>query len=101
MIAVARYDRLPGTHEAAVAFGVEDSHQGRGLGTLLLEHLAAAARERGISRFVAETLPDNQPMIGVFRSAGWAVRTRFEDGLVVVEFPIETTLAICRIGVDS
>ncbi|MBI3256266.1 MAG: GNAT family N-acetyltransferase, partial [Actinobacteria bacterium] len=91
MIAVARYDRLPGTDEAEVAFVVEDSHQGRGLGTLLLEHLAAAARERGISRFVAETLPDNQPMIGVFRSAGWAVRTRFEDGLVVVEFPIETT----------
>ncbi|MGC1512586.1 MAG: GNAT family N-acetyltransferase [Acidimicrobiales bacterium] len=91
MIAVARYDRLPGTDEAEVAFVVEDTHQGRGLGTLLLEHLAAAARERGISRFVAETLPDNQPMIGVFRSAGWAVRTRFEDGLVVVEFPIETT----------
>lgn len=91
MIAVARYDRLPGTDEAEVAFVVEDTHQGRGLGTLLLEHLAGAARERGINRFVAETLPDNQPMIGVFRSAGWAVRTRFEDGLIVVEFPIETT----------
>ncbi len=91
MIAVARYDRLPGSDEAEVAFVVEDSHQGRGLGTLLLEHLAAAARERGIHRFVAETLPDNQPMIGVFRSAGWEVRTRFEDGLIVVEFPIGTT----------
>ncbi|MGK2957049.1 MAG: bifunctional acetate--CoA ligase family protein/GNAT family N-acetyltransferase [Acidimicrobiales bacterium] len=91
MIAVARYDRLPGTDEAEVAFVVEDKHQGRGLGTLLLEHLAAAARERGINRFVAETLPDNHPMIGVFRSAGWEVRTRFEDGLIVVEFPIETT----------
>ncbi len=91
MIAVARYDRLPGTDEAEVAFVVEDAHQGRGIGTLLLEHLAAVAREKGINRFVAETLPDNQPMIGVFRSAGWAVRTRFEDGLILVEFPIETT----------
>ena len=45
-----RYDRLPGTSEAEVAFVVADEHQGRGLGTLLLEHLAAAARERGITR---------------------------------------------------
>src|SRR4051794_13387259 len=34
MIAVARYDRLPGTDEAEVAFVVEDAHQGRGLGTV-------------------------------------------------------------------
>ena len=38
---------------------VEDAHQGRGIGSVLLEHLAAAARETGISRFVAEVLPTN------------------------------------------
>src|SRR5438270_5869567 len=32
MVAVARYDRLPDTDEAEVAFVVEDAHQGRGLG---------------------------------------------------------------------
>ena len=59
MIAVGRYDVVePG--EAEVAFLVEDQHQGRGIGQLLLEHLAQAGRERGIERFVAEVLPDNQ-----------------------------------------
>ena len=47
MIAVGRYDSIePG--EAEVAFLVEDRHQGRGIGPLLLEHLAQAGRERGI-----------------------------------------------------
>ncbi len=46
--------------EAEVAFLVEDAHQGRGIGQLLLEHLAQAGRERGVERFVAEVLPDNQ-----------------------------------------
>ena len=91
MIGVARYDRLPGTDEAEAAFVVEDAHQGRGLGTILLEHLAAAARERGVRRFVAETLPDNRKMLGVFRDAGWATSAKFADGVVRVEFDIEPT----------
>ena len=62
MIAVGRYDVVkPG--EAEVAFLVEDRHQGRGIAQLLLEHLAQAGRERGVERFVAEVLPDNQKMI--------------------------------------
>src|SRR3954466_15694522 len=39
IVGVPRYDRLPGTAEAEVAFVVDDAHQGRGLGSLLLEHL--------------------------------------------------------------
>ena len=91
LVAVARYDRLPGTASAEVAFVVDDEHQGRGLGTLLLEHLAAAARERGITRFFADTLPDNRRMIGVFRDAGWATSAKLEDGVVRIEFAIEPT----------
>ena len=91
LIAVARYDRLPATASAEVAFVVDDEHQGRGLGTLLLEHLAAAARERGITRFFADTLPDNRRMIGVFRDAGWATSAKLEDGVVRIEFAIEPT----------
>src|SRR3712207_7667794 len=45
---------------AEVAFLIEDAHQRRGLGSVLLEHLAAAARERGIKRFVAEVLAQNR-----------------------------------------
>src|SRR6187200_3599699 len=70
MIAVGRYDRIEDDH-AEVAFLIEDAHQGRGIGQLLLEHLAQAARERGITRFVAEVLPDNRKMITVFTEAGY------------------------------
>ena len=47
LIGVGRYDRYPDTDDAEVAFLIEDAHQRRGLGSVLLEHLAAAARERG------------------------------------------------------
>lgn len=96
ILAVARFDRL-GDDDAEVAFNVSDAHHGRGLGSVLLEHLAAAARERGIRRFVAEVLPHNARMLAVFREAGYAVRQRLEDGVLQVEFPIdptETSLAV-------
>ena len=48
MIGVGRYDRIE-DDQAEVAFLVEDAHQGRGIAQLLLEHLADAARERGIT----------------------------------------------------
>src|ERR1700681_4126433 len=69
IVAVARYDREPGSDEAEVAFVVEDAFQGRGLATILLEHLASAARSFGIRRFVADTLSENFRMLGVFRDA--------------------------------
>jgi GNAT superfamily N-acetyltransferase len=56
LIADARYDRWAGKDEAEVAFTVADEHQGRGLSTILLEHLAAIARTHGIARFTAEVL---------------------------------------------
>jgi acetyl coenzyme A synthetase (ADP forming)-like protein len=91
VVAVARYDRHPDTDSAEVAFVVSDEHQGRGIGTVLLEHLVAAARERGITRFVAETLAHNRHMLGVFRAAGFAERTRLRDGVVHVELLTEPT----------
>ncbi len=93
-IAVARYDRWPGKDEAEVAFTVSDAHQGRGIGTLLLEHLAAIARSRGIHRFTAEVLPDNRPMLRVFRRAGFEeVRNTFAGGIIDVDFAIDPTPA--------
>lgn len=90
MIAVGRYDVVePG--EAEVAFLVEDRHQGRGIGQLLLEHLAQAGRENGVERFTAEVLPDNQKMIHTFRDAGYKVASEYEDGVMILEFPIDPT----------
>ncbi|RYB90936.1 GNAT family N-acetyltransferase [Nocardioides glacieisoli] len=90
MIAVGRYDTIrPGYAE--VAFLVEDAHQGRGIGQLLLEHLAQAGRERGVEEFVAEVLPDNQAMIHTFRDAGYQVKSAFEDGVMELVFRIDPT----------
>ena len=90
MIAVGRYDRTEGDH-AEVAFLIEDAHQGRGIAQLLLEHLAQAARERGITRFVAEVLPQNRRMAKVFADAGYRISKGVEDGVLAVEFPILPT----------
>ena len=90
MIAVGRYDRIEDDH-AEVAFLIEDAHQGRGIAQLLLEHLAQAAREREITRFVAEVLPANRRMAKVFADAGYRVSKGIEDGVLAVEFPILPT----------
>src|SRR4051812_43656908 len=96
IVGVARYDRLDAT-SAEVAFNVSDAHQGRGLSSVLLEHLAAAARENGVRQFVAEVLPRNRKMLTVFREAGYEVASRFDDGVISVHFdldPTERSLAV-------
>jgi acetyl coenzyme A synthetase (ADP forming)-like protein len=91
MIALASYARLRDPRSAEVAFAVADEHQGRGIGTRLLEQLAARAAEAGIERFVAEVLPENRAMIGVFEEAGFAVARELAGGVVEVSFPIRPT----------
>jgi acyl-CoA synthetase (NDP forming)/GNAT superfamily N-acetyltransferase len=89
---VGRYERLgPDSPDAEVAFVVEDAHQGRGIGSVLLEHLAEAAREHGITRFVAEVLPENGGMLRVFGDTGFQVQRRYADGVVHLSFPIAPT----------
>src|SRR5690606_5560980 len=89
-VAVGRYEGLD-SDSAEVAFVVDDAHQGRGLGSILLEHLAAAARESGLRRFVAEVLAENSAMVRVFRDAGYQVSRAFEEGVVHLEFDIDPT----------
>ena len=91
IIAVGRYERTPGADEAEVAFVVADDHQGRGIGSVLLEHLAAAGRERGVKRFVAVVLAENAAMMRVFRQAGYETKRHLEYGEVTLEFPIDAT----------
>lgn len=91
LVAVGRYDRIPDTDEAEVAFLVTDEFQNHGLGLLLLKHLADAARQRGITTFTAETQADNRGMLGVFKDSGFPVTSRIEEEVVSVSFPIEPT----------
>ncbi len=98
-IATVRYDRVDeegraasgGADRAEVAFLVQDAHQGRGLASALLEHIAAVARERGIRRFEAEVLPANNKMIKVFTDAGYSQRRSFADGTVHLTLDLEPT----------
>ena len=90
IIGVGRYDRIDAT-TAEVAFVIRDDHQGLGIGSLLLEHLAAAARENGIGRFVADVLPANGRMLATFRFAGYHVVQGYDDGVVSLSFDIEPT----------
>ena len=99
IVAVGRFDRLGEQKSAEVAFVVEDGHQGRGLGSILLEHLAASAQERGLRRFVAEVLAENSKMVRVFRDAGYQVSRAMEEGVVHLEFdidPTEESVAVAR-----
>ncbi|MET7423810.1 GNAT family N-acetyltransferase [Dactylosporangium sp. NPDC005555] len=92
LIAVGRYERLgAGSHQAEVAFVVEDAHQGRGIGSVLIEHLVAAASQEGITEFEADVLPVNQPMLRVFMAAGFRIERKFSDGVVHLWFPIAAT----------
>ena len=65
---------------AEVAFLVADGERGRGLGSLLLEHLAALGRQYGVRRFEADVLTDNYAMLRVFRRAGFAASRRTNAG---------------------
>src|SRR6266516_5749487 len=71
VVAVAEFVRLRDDTSAEVAFAVADELQGRGIGTRLLEQLAERAAAAGIERFVADVLPDNAAMLGVFGDAGF------------------------------
>ncbi|KAB8167912.1 GNAT family N-acetyltransferase [Streptomyces sp. 3MP-14] len=106
-LATVRYDRIDRQGRAAslpadraeVAFLVEDAHQGRGLASTLLEHIAAVARERGVRRFEAEVLPANRKMIKVFTDAGYSQSRSYADGAVHLTLdlaPTAESLAVMR-----
>ena len=90
IIGVVRYEGL-GDKEAEVAFVIRDDQQARGLGSVFLEHIAEAARENGFTRFVADVLPNNTKMLGVFQQAGYQQQSTFDEGVVRLEFPIQPT----------
>ncbi|MCM3893841.1 MULTISPECIES: bifunctional acetate--CoA ligase family protein/GNAT family N-acetyltransferase [Gordonia] len=103
IIAIGIYEGLAadGKPESAeVAFVVADEHQGRGLGPILLEHLAGAAAENGFTRFEAEVLSENPNMVAVFRDAGYQISRAFDGSTVHVEFTIDPTEAMLSVRND-
>ena len=70
LVGVAAYGPAGKPGVAEVAFAVPDDMHGRGIASLLLEHLVWLARQRGLRAFTGETLAENSAMLRVFADAG-------------------------------
>jgi acyl-CoA synthetase (NDP forming)/RimJ/RimL family protein N-acetyltransferase len=88
LVGVATYEATRDPGHAEIAFAVSDDMHGRGIATLLLEHLVSVARQRNLTALEAVTLPDNYAMQQVFADAGLTVQRRFADGTVELTFPL-------------
>jgi GNAT superfamily N-acetyltransferase len=88
-VGVARYVRSrDNPEEAEFAVAVADDWQGRGLGTALLRHLAARAREEGITWFTGLVLGENQSMLHMLGALGEVEQRRGESGTVEVRLHV-------------
>jgi GNAT superfamily N-acetyltransferase len=86
-LAVARFVRTePDGQTAEAAIAVVDAWQGRGLGRMLFQRLAAAAEERGIRRFRVEMLAENEQMRALTAVLGERDSLLVADGLMTAEF---------------
>jgi acetate---CoA ligase (ADP-forming) len=90
VVAHATYLRM-NEQKAEIAFVVADAWQDRGISTILLAHLAEVADHHGISTFLAEVLPHNHRMIGVFRASGFPVDMRSTPDAIEIELPTSLT----------
>lgn len=81
-----RLDEAPDTAEAAVV--VVDHLQHRGLGTLLLSRLAAAAAERGIHRFRADVMRTNQPMMALLHELDATAHPTFDGPIATYDLTL-------------
>jgi acyl-CoA synthetase (NDP forming)/RimJ/RimL family protein N-acetyltransferase len=88
LVGVATYEASERPGRAEIAFAVSDDMHGRGIATLLLEHLVSLGRQRNLIAFEAETLPDNYAMQRVFADAGLPVERQFKDGVIALTFPL-------------
>lgn len=89
MSAIAHYAKDPRTNFADAAFLVRDDYQGKGIGTILMNALVTAARERGIGGFTADVLADNAGMLRIFHKCGFAVESELEDGEYHLTIPFD------------
>jgi acyl-CoA synthetase (NDP forming)/RimJ/RimL family protein N-acetyltransferase len=88
LVGVASYEPTGKPGVAEIAFAVTDHMHGRGIATLLLDHLVSTARLRGLRAFTAETLTDNMAMLRVFANAGLDARRQLSDGVIETTFPL-------------
>jgi len=84
VVGTASYEMVADQSRAEFAIFVDDRAHDRGIGTLLLEHLAVRARRQGVTDLFGEVLPQNGPMLRMARDLGRPSRTGWDQGLVEV-----------------
>ena len=75
--------------KAEVAFAVVDEHQGQGIGTALMRHLATIARDAGLKDLIAEVLPENAAMLKVFERSGLRLELERDPRIVHVRLHLD------------
>ncbi len=78
LVGLAEYEAEPHGTTADVALAVADDWHHRGVATLLLEHLADAARTAGVTAFTADALAENLDVLRVFHDLGLRVRRQYD-----------------------
>lgn len=89
IIGMARYDMDPATRFGDVAFAVRDTWQRRGIGSMLMRRMLAAAKANGLRGFRADVLAVNRGMLMVFQQSGLSVHSRFDGAAYHLEMPFD------------
>jgi acyl-CoA hydrolase/GNAT superfamily N-acetyltransferase len=74
----------PATNIAEVAFSISRSFQIKGLGKILMQKLASAARDNGIAGLMAYTSPQNRGMIKLFNTLPYKVNSFFDGDVLIL-----------------
>lgn len=83
------YDPSIDLRRAEIAFTVEEDYQGQGIAGAILRHLIHIAREKGVSQFEADVLPENKAMLAVFARSGLPMKKTLEEGVVHVSLSLQ------------
>ena len=81
IIALGQYELNPDEYMAEVAIVVKDEYHGMGVGKELLSYLTYIARRHGLLGFTADTLVENEAMVGLFEKMGFYTEKRREEGV--------------------
>lgn len=90
---VGRYE-WESPHSAEVAFVVEDTLQGLGIGKLLLDRLVEHGRKRGFERFTAVVLCENDSMLSLFRETNYDPLITMQGALAFVKLDLGKVKAV-------
>jgi GNAT superfamily N-acetyltransferase len=83
-------DSAGAERSAELAFLVEEDFQGRGIASLLMRHIIAIARSKGLTRLEADVLSRNLPMLSVFRHCGLPMTVRQEGDVIHATLSLKT-----------